>query len=137
MILDQILAAGTVEDNATRHVLTDSMLSSARNEDHYQLLVQWFKTGHLTDTAGTQLEGVEVSLKHKHAMMERIWSSETIPLETKNELMNQLAELDKSDWLDNTKTYCEAAHPGNKDKMWALYFSREKNETEDWGLHHW
>ena len=88
MILDQILASGAIGDNATRHVLLDAALSSARNEDHYERLVQWFKAGHLTNTAGDKLEGVEVSLKHKHAMMERIWCSEKIPLETKNELMD-------------------------------------------------
>jgi len=65
--------------------------------------------------------------------MERIWSSENIPIETKNDLMSQLEAINtesESDWLDNTKKFCEAAHPGNKDRMWNLYFSREKNETE-------
>jgi len=32
--------------------------------------------------------------------------------------MKELKKVDKSDWLDNTMKVCEAAHPGNKEKMW-------------------
>ena len=46
-------------------------------------------------------------------------------------------KLDKTDWIYNTQYYCVAAHPENKDKMWNLYFQKEKNEMEEWGLHHY
>lgn len=34
LILDNILTSGSIKDNATRHVVLEAMLSSARNEDH-------------------------------------------------------------------------------------------------------
>ena len=45
-------------------------------------------------------------------------------------------EEDKSnsDWLENCKSYCEAADPANKDKMWDLYFSGNE-ELKSWELH--
>ena len=70
-------------------------------------------------------------MKHQHKLMERIWSSSEISLEKKNALMDQLEAADKSDWLQNTKAFCEAAHPDNKDKMWNIYFS---DEPANWGL---
>ena len=53
MILDKILTPGIIKDNAASHVLIGCMLNSARNEDHYELLVDWFNTGKLTNTLGT------------------------------------------------------------------------------------
>ena len=133
LILDNILTSGNLKDNATRHVVLEAMLSSARNEDHIQLVKKWFKDGYVTNSAGKKLEDVEVSLKHKHTIMERIWSSEKIPLSEKEALMEDLKALDKSDWLDNTQKVCEASHPANKSKMWDLYFSKE-SEMDKWGL---
>ena len=47
-----------------------------------------------------------------------------------------ILEEDKSnaDWLDNCKSYCEAALPENKDKMWELYFS-DSDDLKSWELH--
>ena len=47
--------------------------------------------------------------------------------------MDDISTIDKSDWTENTKALCESAHPGNKDKMWDVYFNGE--QTKDWGLH--
>jgi hypothetical protein len=134
LILDNILTSGNLKDNATRHVVLEAMLSSARNEDHIQLVKKWFKDGFVTNSAGKKLEDVEVSLKHKHTIMERIWSSDKIPLSEKEALMEELKALDKSDWLDNTQKVCEASHPANKAKMWDLYFSKKESEMDKWGL---
>ena len=90
LILDNILTSGNLKDNATRHVVLEAMLSSARNEDHIQLVKKWFKDGFVTNSAGKKLEDVEVSLKHKHTIMERIWSSDKIPLSEKEALMEEL-----------------------------------------------
>ena len=97
------------------------------------MLIKWFKEGAITNTAGKKLEDVEISLKHKHTIMERIWSSEKIALPEKEALMEELKKLDKSDWLDNTMKVCESSHPGNKEKMWELYFKKD-SEIEKWGL---
>jgi hypothetical protein len=133
LILDNILTSGSIKDNATRHVVLEAMLSSARNEDHISMLIKWFVDGAVYNTAGKKLEEVEISLKHKHTIMERIWSSEKIPLQEKEALMEQLKKLDKSDWLDNTQKVCESSHPENKQKMWDLYFKKD-SEMEKWGL---
>lgn len=100
------------------------------------MLMDWFKTGFVHDIKGTKLDNMEVSKKHKHTIVQRIWGSEKISLETKEELMAKLAGIDSSDWLTNTKKVCEAAHPGNKEKMWKLYFSKD-SELEEWGLCHY
>lgn len=69
--------------------------------------------------------------------MKRIWSSIDIPLSKKEELMAKLKAGGGSDWLDNTEKYCNAAHFENKEKIWNMMFSNEKNETSEWGLNLW
>jgi hypothetical protein len=128
-----MLSSGSIKDNATRHVILEAMLSSARNEDHIRLVAKWFNDGFITNSAGKKLEDVEISLKHKHTMMERIWSSETMPLAEKEALMDKLSTLDKTDWMDYTRKVCIASHPANKKKMWELYFNGDL-EKEKWGL---
>jgi hypothetical protein len=46
------------KDNATKHLVLEAMISSARNEDHYQMLVKWFKEGFVFDKKGAKLENV-------------------------------------------------------------------------------
>jgi len=62
-------------------------------------------------------------------MVERIWSSSKIAFAKKKKLLARLEG--NSDWLENTKMFCEAAHPGNKEKVWHSYFSEE---TSNWSL---
>lgn len=134
-LLLEILSSGIITDKSTQHLVFDALLTSARNEDHIALLVNWFKDEVVSDAKGTKLESVDISKKHKHTIVQRIWSSDQIPLEQKEEIMKELAKIDTSDWLDNTKKVCESSHPGNKQKMWDLYFSEDPEaETKDWGL---
>jgi hypothetical protein len=136
LILDGILTNGGINDNATRHLVLTALLSSCRNEDHFEMLAKWFKDGFITNSSGKKLEDVEVSLKHKHTIVQRIWAAEKIPLEQKQEVLAELTKMDKSDWLDDTNKVCESAHPANKEKMWKLYFSTDPdNELKDWGLY--
>jgi hypothetical protein len=136
LILDGILTNGGIDDNATRHLVLTALLSSCRNEDHFAMLVQWFKDGFITNSSGKKLEDVEVSLKHKHAIVQRIWAAEKITLAQKQEVLDELTKMDKSDWLDDTNKLCESSHPANKEKMWKLYFSTDPdNELKDWGLY--
>ena len=48
--------------------------------------------------------------------------------------MSALEATDRSDWLENTKRFCTAAHWENKEKIWNLIFADEKNETDEWPL---
>jgi hypothetical protein len=48
--------------------------------------------------------------------------------------LNALKKIDKSDWFDNTQKQCEASHPGNKQKMWDIFFDKENPIHKEWGL---
>lgn len=37
--------------------------------------------------------------------------------------------------MTNTRKVCESSHPGNKEKMWNLYFSKG-TDLDGWGLYH-
>jgi hypothetical protein len=131
-----ILKNGTIKDESTQHLVLDAVLTSARCEEHYKLIKVWLETGFIHDLEGNKIEGMEVSKKHKHSILQRLYSSDEIPIEEKEKLMSNLASIDNSDWLDNTKKVCESSLPENKEKMWRLYFSKGK-EIEDWGLYHY
>ena len=87
IILNGVLSSGIIKDNATRHLVLESLLGSAINEDHIELLIKWFESGTVTNSEGALLEDVQISLKHKHSIMQRIWGSEEVDLERKNSLM--------------------------------------------------
>ena len=134
VILDEFLASGILKDDSTKHLVVEHLLSSVRNEDHYKLVIKWFEEGAVSTTMGEQIEGIKLSNKHKHEIMKIVWSSVEIPLIKKEQLMADLEASDTSDWLENTKRFCTAAHFENKEKIWNLIFSHEKNETDEWPL---
>lgn len=135
LILDNILTSGSIQDNSTKHLVFDALLSSARNEDHIEMLVKWYKEGVVYNTKGTKLDSMEISLKHKHTIVQRIWASINMPLAQKQEILASLEEIDKTTWIDNTKKICESSHPENKQKYWDLYFSKDTDdEINKWGL---
>lgn len=117
-------------------MLVNRALSSARNEDHYILLYKWFQSGFVITSADKKLENIALSTQQKHNVVQSIWRSEEIPLAQKEAVLIELEKIDKSDRLDNTKKYCEAANPLSKQKVWDMYFNFDKDaETEKWGLH--
>lgn len=107
------------------------MISSCKNEPHIKKLIQWFKDEKITNSSGQVLD-IKVTTGLKHAFIKRIWSSAEVSLTEKQALLDDLEKLDKSDRFEKTQKYCEASHPGNKEKMWKMYFSKE---VDDWGLH--
>ena len=120
MILDGILTAGSLkEDKATRHLVIDALLSAARNENHYKMLLAMFEEGYVINSKGTKLEDCELSLKHKYEIVKGVYSSETIDIAQKTNIM-AIMEKDKTnaDWFDACKWFCDAALPENKEKMW-------------------
>ena len=136
MILDGVLTSGSLkQDKSTMHLVIDALLNSTRNENHYKMLIEWFDSGIITNSSGTKLEYCELSSKHKYEIVKRVHSAENIESPQKERLMKKLEEdKSNSDWLENCKSYCEAADPANKDKMWDLYFSG-KEELKSWELH--
>jgi hypothetical protein len=136
MIVDGILTAGTLKnDKATLHLTMDALFTSARNEKHYVLLQEMFEAGCVINTKKEKLSYCELSLKHKYEIVKRIYSSVDIDIAHKQKIMSVMEE-DKSnaDWLENCKSYCEAALPENKEKMWNLYFS-DSEDVKKWELH--
>ena len=81
----------------------DTLISSAKEESDIEMLINWFKTGFVHDIQGNKLEAVEVSKKHKHELVKRIWSSGKQTLEVKEAILNDLKKIDNSDWMDNTQ----------------------------------
>lgn len=136
LILNNILTGNASLDDSTKTLLFDGMMAHCTNEDHYAMVLTWFEKSKVINGAGAPLEHIELTLKNKHALVKRIWSSKSIALGKKEEVLAELNKLDKGDWFDETSKFCEAAHPENKAKMWAFYFNQEKgSEVEKWGLH--
>ena len=77
-------------------------------------------TDKVTDPSGKEVTGLELSLKRKHQMMEKIFTSKTIPAEKKKEAFAKLKTLDKSDSIEKTQKFCEAAIPdyAEKKRVW-------------------
>jgi len=98
-----VLSSGKIVDKSTQHLILDAVLTSARNEDHIKDIVKWFETGFVHDTKGNKMAEHEVSLKHKHSIIKRVYSSIEMKTEDKEALFKQLEALDKSDWITDSK----------------------------------
>jgi len=83
LILDELLASGFIKDEVTNHFIVETLISFARNEEHYDLLVKWFQQDAISTTTGKKLDTIKFSTKHKHEAMKRIWSSVKMPLSQK------------------------------------------------------
>lgn len=55
LLLDGILTKGAIEDSATRHSVLTALIDSARSEDHYVVLMEWFEQGFVTNSKGDKL----------------------------------------------------------------------------------
>jgi hypothetical protein len=107
-------------------LLLDSLIGSAISEDHIVMLINWFNTGFVHNLNNQKLDFLELSKKHKHELVKRIWSSKTQTLDVKQQLLDELIKLDGSgDWISATKLYVKAAHPANKEELWTSYFNKD------------
>ena len=52
IILDNILTSGNIKDNQTKSLLIESLIGSARNEEHINLIFKWLKDGFITNSKG-------------------------------------------------------------------------------------
>ena len=78
-----ILSKNKIQDKATQNLFLDTVLSSARSDDNIEKIRSWFDSGYVHDTAGNKMESLEVPLKQKHTIVQRIWSSTKISLDVK------------------------------------------------------
>lgn len=132
-----MLAFGGIKVKSTRHMLLTALINSSKNAKYENYLVSIFNGEDVMDDKGTKIldkDAIEVSSQHKHDMMKTFWSSRSLTLDTKKTLMKKLEDSDKSDWISNTKAFCNAALPETKAEMWEKFFAAE-SECNNWGLH--
>jgi len=51
-----ILASGEIKDKSTQELVMEAIFTCARNEDHIEHLVNWFKSGFIHSLDGKKLE---------------------------------------------------------------------------------
>jgi hypothetical protein len=54
---------------------------------------------------------VKISKAHKHEMVKKIFQSTSISDSQKKESLESLEKIDSSDWMANTKAFCETCSP--------------------------
>ena len=52
IILNNILTSGKIEDSQTKSLLIESLIGSARNDQHQNLIFKWYKEGIITNSNG-------------------------------------------------------------------------------------
>ena len=81
----KILASGNFKEASTCEMLLSSAIGFASGDDQLELVHAWFLNGQISDTERKPIQGVEVSTKRKHQMVEKIFTSKKIPNEKKSE----------------------------------------------------
>ena len=66
-----------------KHLLLECAISSAKTEEHLKLIHSWADTSLVTDLKGDPIEDFVLSIKHKHFIVRRIYTSVEIQLEEK------------------------------------------------------
>ena len=133
--LMKILVSGRYKDSkSTLELVFTSVLGFAGSESSEKLVYKWLMVGDISDADGKKLEGVEVTLKQKHAMVKNIFASKTIDKDSKKAAFEKLKSLDSSDLLGRTQKYCESAVPDIEEK--GRIFKMLLEEEEDIPLTH-
>ena len=85
------------------------------------------------DLDGEVIEGYQLSIKHKHSLVRKLHTSREISEEDKKKALQELSEMDKSDWLEKTSYFSRAALPdlATKRDLWRQYF----DEDLEWSYH--
>jgi hypothetical protein len=78
-----MLAAKLFDTDVTNHLLLDCVILFAKKEEHIVLVRKWYLSGKVTNLAGEEIVGLQISTKHKHSMVRRIFSSRLISREEK------------------------------------------------------
>lgn len=84
MILDEIVPNMSTDlDRATQQLVLDKLIESARDEEHYEVLLKWGEHKCVVNTKGEKVPEVEISVDNWHSITRRIYSSTKIPKEKK------------------------------------------------------
>ena len=73
----KLLASGRFSAPSTKELFVDQAISFS-NGKSLELVLKWFLTDKVTDPTGKEIPGIELSLKRKHQMIEKIYTSKTI-----------------------------------------------------------
>lgn len=124
LLLEQMLKPKKFDVESVNHLLLECTISSAKKERDILIVYQWFLNNQVTDLTSAPIDHAKISMRHKHMMMRRIFSSSSIVTEEKYELLNRLKDEDKSNWTEQTIAYCKAAIPlaDSKKEQYKQYF---------------
>lgn len=96
-----------------------SLIGFAQGEAERQTLLQWFNNKDSMATAPNGKDIGALTLKQKHSVVRKVYSSLAIKMEVKQAVMAKLSE-EKSDMLEQTIAFCKAALPekASKRQVW-------------------
>ena len=138
-LVDAKLKAGADLDKATRHLLLDTLISSARTKEQLARLRGLFESK-TADSAHPDTQP-DVSVKHRHAIVKAFFKSKEATAEEREAMMTALDAIPEGkDNLELTRRYCEAAEPSAKSKeaTWEKYFDfSDESPIKDWGLQYY
>ena len=106
-------------------MLVTSVISFGMDEGERQLLLQWFQKDSIVTREGETVNIVQLTKKHKHALVKKIFSAKSITESQKLSVMEALEKFDQSDMLGKTKAFCQSAVPDivKKREAWEVIFS--------------
>lgn len=121
----KILQSGNFTEESTIQMIVTSVIGFAMDEAERKLLLTWFQQDAVITKDGNKVKGVSLTKKHKHAIVKKVFSAKTIPLEEKTAALDALSKIDQSDMLGRTKFFCQAAVPeiAKKREAWEAIFS--------------
>jgi hypothetical protein len=81
-LIFEILAAGTLQDLSTKHLLVEVMFSSAKSQDDHEVLKSLFNGADIRrGNMKLSADYLKISAKHKHDIVKSLWSA-TYPEQT-------------------------------------------------------
>ncbi len=107
----KILQSGHFTEESTIQMILTSVIGFAMDEAERKLLLTWFQQDAVITKDGKKVKDVTLTKKHKHAIVKKVFSAKTIPLEEKTAALDALSKIDQSDMLGRTKFFCQAAVP--------------------------
>lgn len=80
----KVLQEGKFKDSkSTTELFVTTAIGFAGSESASNLILKWFMSGEYTDLSGAQLPNVEMTMKQKHSIVQKIYASKCISLESK------------------------------------------------------
>ena len=128
-VVMKILKSGRfAQSTSTMELLLTSAITFASTDDEMKLVHSWFKNDKVVDLEGNLVEGIQMTLQHKHSLVSKIsgWTKDDATL---NACLDKLRQDDKekSDLLGRTEMFCKSARPilEEKRKAWEMIFDNK------------